>query len=595
MTKNNPDEVVDRINGAFALVVYSLSRGGHIARADKLIKCIQDLYDDTAAHLKPNTTALNAMLNHWAKQGKVNLVSNLLKRMMENGRKAIAPNNVSFNILAYAKQGDPQGASEIVHVILDRYKHNQLSHPPDVVTFNILLDAWAKSGDSYAGERAEEVLQWMEREQVEPDTRSYNYVIDAYSKSGKPLQAEAILGHLMNLREGGSEVGPDEFSFTAVVHGWASHMHASIQSAKRASAIIQLMEDLQDSGYEGIAPDVSPYNALIIVWGASRCEGSASKVKDVLERIKRRPGIQPNSRTHSSTITALVASSENGLKEALECLYELEDRMDAGDASIRLDAASYNAILSGLVRNSRRDAVLVAERIRERMVQREQETGDCSVVPNTVTYNSLMNILTKARLTDSAERAEALLNEMHSQYESGAQHLKPTEVSFVTCISAWAKSNNFHKVPRAQAILERMKESYRSGNMDAKPTVLAYNALLNACSFPVGGADERAHSVSVVKHSLEELQDSDNIHPDHVTYATALKTFGRCLPPGERRDEIVEKAFESCCRDGQANSFVLSELRHASFNVYGKHCGKENPKDAIIRIPRQWRRNVSAE
>jgi len=594
-------DIVDRINGAFALVVYGLSRDQQVLRADKLVNCVQNLYDDGTIPLQPNTTALNAMLNLWAKEGKVDKVSNLLQRMIEaqeNGMNIIAPNNVSFNctVLAHAKRGDPQQASKIVHLMLRRYRQKILLQPPDVITFNGLLDAWTKSGDPNAGERAEEVLHWMEREQIEPVVRSYNSVIDAYSKSGKPLQAEGILRQLLNLREQGSAVGPDEFSFTAVVHAWAASNDLVVNAAERATAIIQLMEDLQDSGYEGIRPVVSPYNALIIVLARSTGEDRIQKVKDVLEHIQNRPGIVPDSITYSSIVTAFVKRGESGVDEALQFLRELEVRVDSGDTSVSLDTASYNAVLSGLIRSKRRDSVLVAECLWQRMIQREQETGDCKVGPNTVTYNSMMNILAKAGLEDSAARAEAILDEMEALYEAGKQEVKPSVVSYITCISAWAKSNSLQKVPRAQALLHRMKGAYETGNVSAKLTLSAYNALLNACSFPLGGDQERSHAASVMVDVLQEIRGSDGTKPDHITYATVLKAFGRCIPPDDKsRDELVEMEFENCCNDGQVNDFVLRELKQASFYVFTKLFGKEDPSTVAKKIPREWQRNVTAK
>ncbi len=599
MTTNDRD-AMNRINGAFALLIYALSRNHQVKRANELVKCIQRLYDNDTIHLYPNTTALNAMLNLWAREGQVDKVLSLLEHMMkaqENGRHAIAPNNVSFNsaVLACAKRGDPKGASKIVHLMSNRYKQKTLMQPPDIVTFNGLLDAWAKSGDRNAGERAEEVLQWMERERVHPDTRSYNHVIDAYSKSQKPLRAEGILRHLIHLREQGSEVGPDDYSFTAVVHSWTRNNDESVNSTERAAAIIQLMESLQDSGYDGIAFDVAPYNALINVWAASSDANRGENAKDVLEHMKSRPGVVPNSRTYSSIITALVKSGKTGIDEALHFLCDMEDRLDAGDRTVILDTACYNAVLSGWIHSEQRDAFPDAEQLWQRVLRRQQQTRNHEFGPNTVTYNLMMNILAKARMDDSAERAEGLLNEMESLYESGNQQVKPSAVSYVICISAWAKSNDREKVPRAQAILRRMKEAYRCGNLDAKPTLSANNALLNACGFPVGGPNERSHAATVVMETLKELDESNDISADHVSYATALKAFGRCIPPGKSRDDLVEREFQKCCIEGLVNDFVLRELERASLTVHSKLFGSEDSLHTIMKkVPREWRRNVSS-
>jgi hypothetical protein len=190
-----------------------------------------------------------------------------------------------------------------------------------------------------------------------------------------------------------------------------------------------------------------------------------------------------------------------------------------------------------------------------------------------------MNILFKTAgddFTARAIRAEATLTQMEDFNQPGKRHVKPSAVSYTTCISAWARSNHSQKVPKAQAILRRMEEAYRDGNLDAKPNLLAYNALMNSCSFPVGAADKRFDSVQVLLDTLEELRDSDYGNPDDISYATALKAFGRCIPPGNIRYELVEQEFERCCKDGQVSDFVLRVLEHACPEVYIKHFGNEN-------------------
>lgn len=597
-TTSSPEEI-DRINGAFALVLYGCS--AEDARAEKLVHCMQELYDNEDIPLQPTTTALNAMLNLWAKQGKVDLVSDLLHSMIEGqekGRHEIAPNKGSFNsaVLVHAKRGDPKKARHFARLMFTRYQRKLLSELPNIVTLNGILEAWARSGRPDAGKRAEEVLQWMEKERVLPNTRSYNCIIDAYSKSHKGAHsAERILHQLMDMWEQGLSVGPDDYTFTAVVHAWAND--SSPESAERASAIVKIMEDAQDSGYEGIVPLVSTYNALISAWAKSNDDRKVQKVKELLEYIQCRPGIVPNEITYSSVISTLVKSDERGVDEALEFLRELEDRMDSGDDSVKLSAACYNAVLSGLIRSKGKNPVLVAEQLLQRMLKREKEKGDANISPNTVTYNSIMNILFKTAADNFSSRAisaESMLTEMEDLYRSGKRHVKPSAVSYITCISAWARSNHRQKVPKAQAILRRMEEAYRDGNLDAKPNLLAYNALLNSCSFPVGAADKRFDSVQVVLDTLEELRDSDYGNPDDISYATALKAFGRCTPPGNIRYELVEQEFERCCSDGQVNDFVLRELEHACPEVYIKHFGNKNISDVMTSFPREWRRNVSS-
>ena len=591
---DNPDEI-DRINGAFALVLYAVSRDAKgFQRADELVRCMQELYDNDNIPLRPNTTALNATMNLWAKRGHVERVSNMLRDMMDSHDGSIAPNDVSFNaaILAFAKRGDPQKASNVVRVMIGRYARGLLLDPPNTVAFNGVLDAWAKSGHAHAGQRAEEVLQWMAQENIQADTWSHNCVIDAYSKTDNgALQAESMLRRMMELQEQGYTVGPDEFSFTAVVHAWANH--SSADSAERATAIVKLMEDLQDAGYRGIGHVVSPYNALIHAWANSKNADRVKKVMDILEHMERRPEIEPNNRTYTSIITALVKSGETGVNEALRVLHQMENRLDSGETPVGLDTVMYNAVLSGLAKSKRADAVDVAQDLIHRMEQRDQVNGDDRCSPNTITYNTVMDILSKGSGTDLGVRAEAILNQMEKLYQSGRQKVKPSANSYRTCMSAWARSNHCGKVPRAQAILDRMKEASRSGDRDLRPCVLAYNTLLNCCSFPVGGPDEREYAASVVLKTLQELRDSDTGGPDFISYLSALKAIGRCIPCAKRRDELVEKEFACCCDDGQVNELVLQELQQASANEYTKQFGSANPREAASQVPREWRRNIS--
>jgi hypothetical protein len=73
---------------------------------------------------------------------------------------------------------------------------------PDTITYASVIDAWAKSGDTLAGKKAESLLLEMLEEydmgnnNVKPNTITYNSVIDAWANSKDPnagIRAEAIL------------------------------------------------------------------------------------------------------------------------------------------------------------------------------------------------------------------------------------------------------------------------------------------------------------------------------------------------------------------------------------------------------------------
>jgi hypothetical protein len=95
-----------------------------------------------------------------------------------------------------------------------------------VLTLSYLDGQWAKSGGGRAAsERAEEILEWMDRlckqgnKDVAPDTISFNAVLDAWARSGDrnaPRRCEQILDHMDELyRAGNMGVKPDTYTYNS--------------------------------------------------------------------------------------------------------------------------------------------------------------------------------------------------------------------------------------------------------------------------------------------------------------------------------------------------------------------------------------------
>lgn len=87
-------------------------------------------------------------------------------------------------INALAKSGEP-GAAARAERVLQNMVNNRNDNDdvrPTTINFNAVLDAWAKSGGGRAAaERAEEILEWMDRlhksgnnKDVKPDTITFN-------------------------------------------------------------------------------------------------------------------------------------------------------------------------------------------------------------------------------------------------------------------------------------------------------------------------------------------------------------------------------------------------------------------------------------
>lgn len=69
---------------------------------------------------------------------------------------------------------------------------------------------------------------------------------------------------------------------------------------------------------------------------------------------------------------------------------------------------------------------------------------------NTVTYNTVLNAFAKSRDKDAPYRAEALLNRMQAEYEAGNENVMPNAISFSSLLNSWAKSGLEGAAERAE-------------------------------------------------------------------------------------------------------------------------------------------------
>jgi hypothetical protein len=132
------------------------------------------------------------------------------------------------------------------------YKSGKTSFvPPEPTTrsFNIAINAWAKSGEQDSGERAEDIFTRMETWFLEcrnrpefygaaPNARTLSGVMDAWAQSGAKGAEERVLGILMHaigkqqrylqkLREEGPHaeemaIKPNVIMFNSAIHAWVN-------------------------------------------------------------------------------------------------------------------------------------------------------------------------------------------------------------------------------------------------------------------------------------------------------------------------------------------------------------------------------------
>ena len=93
-----------------------------------------------------------------------------------------------------------------------------------------------------------------------------------------------------------------------------------------------------------------------------------------------------------------------------------------------------------------------------------ERTNDPNLAPNRILFNSLINAWAQSGEQGAAQRAEALLQKMHTMATAtNNSTLFPDVFSFSSVLHAWAKSKEPIAASRAEAILQRMYEIDKSG------------------------------------------------------------------------------------------------------------------------------------
>lgn len=369
----------------------------------------------------------------------------------------------------------------------------------------ILINAWAKSSDPQAPERAETILHEAAKLHNEgvldlpPNSVSYSSVLECYSKSSKPGAAEraaAILNEMdLRSRRGETHLRPNDVSYRHVMAAFA------------ARGMVQETEETLDK---------------------------------MLDEIKKgnRHAI-PTARTMNLALTALSNSNDpNAGSKALLLLKRMEQLHGNQKVDGKPDVVSYTLALKCISNSPNQSGGEEAERLLSEMETRASQ-GETSLAPNTMTYSTLIQIYGRAGLP---EKAEAVLERMHQKHQEGIWDVTPNKRTFTSVLQAWARSRLRGKTERALAILERMKELHNHGVLhDVKPNFITYAAVLSAMAS--SNRKEDCSRAMQLLDEMEQLAEKDpDVAPNDVAWNFALKTFAN-IGDGIKAQECLAKMY----------------------------------------------------
>lgn len=216
---------------------------------------------------------------------------------------------------------------------------------PDSICYSSVIDAYARSGESYAGVKAVELLDHMislselGHHDVRPNTRTYCSVITALGRSqvqGAADTAERLLNDMekMYYLYGNSDVACNTIVFNAVIDAWSRS--SFVFKAEKANALLQRMTEEFVEGNIMYKPDIISYNSVISAaansFGDRNVKNKAFRIAlETFKNIQLSKDLSPTSRTYFLFIKAVRKltvkneTREKILKKAVE--YCCRDQM----------------------------------------------------------------------------------------------------------------------------------------------------------------------------------------------------------------------------------------------------------------------------
>jgi len=456
-------------------------------KAEQLLEQMEEYRMKGYTHLAPTTYCVNAVLNAWSKIASNNKVNGaayraekILKRMeqlYETGeRDELCPNTISYNtvISAYARSGEMGSERRAERILrrmhkLSQQKDNsdgnnendqqQYSCKPDLISYNTVINAWSRSKDPDGPNRAEAILNHMEKQyknglsSIQPDVVSYTSCIAGWARSktditpDKAIRAQRILDRMDEAYKAGNvNAKPTVLSYNTVCNAWAKSRDDG--AASQVLNILNQMEAMHSSGEMYVKPDIFTYTTCIDTLAKQGTRKSAEKALDLLNIIEGRyrktmdSDIKPNVRTYTSVINA-ISRSKLGPEQAEALLFRIREMgVNDSDKDLRIDVVCFNAVLNAWGWSSEPGKAKRANEIFEEMLSLYKTGENKDAKPDLITLNSLLNACAFANVDNAKESSEAvdIAIKAYEKYQSEAPlYGTPNHVSYGTMLMIFNK------------------------------------------------------------------------------------------------------------------------------------------------------------
>eukprot|EP00956_Cyclotella_meneghiniana_P026184 scaffold55952_cov74-Cyclotella_meneghiniana.AAC.3 len=380
----------------YDLVLYGLANCKpcvkNAQRAESLLHQMISHHKSGSGHdCHPKSNTFRQVVSAWTKSSSKHALQNAqrLLDMMVVDFPSITPDSSTYNAIMtlYLRQGNPEKVQQLFTQLIEgRTK-------PDSYSVNLMLRARAFRPNQLTIDEMEEIEDTLLRMRTQYDVRqtcqSYNVIIDAWAKSGLPnsaFRAEDLLDIMeKQCRAGDMSVAPDAYSFTSVLNA-ISRAKSQIDKGSWAENLLERMKRMHDEGLVE-APTTPVYNAVLNALITSNEKGAHNKAKSLFAEMAASQ--TANTRSYNIMIKSHSTIIENGYgtltcyskpSKAKALLYQMEQN---NDTKIAPDAYSYATLILAYSRsNVKRKAMKAFGTLRKCI--------DAGIKPTTHAFNGVL-------------------------------------------------------------------------------------------------------------------------------------------------------------------------------------------------------------
>jgi pentatricopeptide repeat protein len=261
---------------SFSSVINAYAKAGNDTRAEELLKEMLAEYSRGNMKLKPTTQTINTVLASLARSkepGAAARAEVYLREMLAHDGSSLdlSPDAVTFStvITAWANSGDPMAAERAKalfrEIEMQRHTPEGRHIRLDAGFYRSVLRACANAGEFAIAEALlHDITTGEQDRRVKPDKYMYHALLQAYAKSEQndaAEKAEALLRQMNSLASSNEslDVKPDTLCYLSVLECWANSMHKQL-AIDRSEAILCEMEERAESGDESVKPSPATYS-----------------------------------------------------------------------------------------------------------------------------------------------------------------------------------------------------------------------------------------------------------------------------------------------------------------------------------------------